>query len=168
MQYLVGMRMLTILLGCLVISFSALAQTFQGKVVSIKDGDTIEMLVKGKKVRIRLFGIDAPERGQPHANKAKEYVSDLCFGKTVKALQKNKDQYGRVVAEIYLSNGSSLNHQIVAAGYAWQYKQFNKSAELAAAEQNARVKKLGLWQDARPVAPWDWRKQKRKAPKKAA
>lgn len=153
--------MLMTTLCCLVVSFSALAQTFSGKVTSVKDGDTIEMLVNGKPLRIRLFGIDCPERGQPFGTKAREYASSLCFNKTVKAVQQDKDQYGRVVAEVYLADGTSLNIKLVAAGFAWQYRQFSKSPQVAAAEQTARKQKLGLWKDAHPVAPWDWRKQKR-------
>lgn len=135
------------------------AQT--GKVVSVKDGDTIEMLMNGRAVRIRLFGVDAPEKGQPFGEKARQYASELCFGKTVRMEKRSKDQYGRIVAEIYLPDGTSLNHRLVAAGFAWQYTQFSKSPELARAQEKARLEKKGLWADPRPIAPWNWRKQHR-------
>lgn len=152
--------MLLNVLCCLVISISTAAQTYTGKVTAVKDGDTIEMLVNGKKLRIRLFGIDSPERGQPFGTKAKEFTAGLCFGKVVKAVKQSRDQYGRIVAEIYLADGSSLNAAIVKAGFAWHYKKFSKNPLLAAAETKARKEQLGLWKDAHPVAPWDWRKRK--------
>lgn len=156
------MRMLLTALCCLIIPITVAAQTYTGKVTAVKDGDTIEMLVKGKKLRIRLFGIDSPEKGQPHATKAKEFTAGLCFGKTVKAVQQSRDQYGRIVAEVVLPDGISLNTAIVSGGYAWHYRQFSKNPLLAEAEMQARKEKRGLWKDAHPVAPWDWRKHKRK------
>lgn len=136
------------------------AQT--GKVVSVKDGDTIEMMINGKAVRIRLFGVDAPEKGQPFGEKARLYCADLCFNKTVRMVKKNKDQYGRIVAEVYLPDGTSLNHRLVAAGFAWHYTQFSNSQELARAQEKAKLEKSGLWADKSPIAPWNWRKQHRR------
>lgn len=136
------------------------AQT--GKVVSVKDGDTIEMMISGKPVRIRLFGVDAPEKGQPFGDKARQYCAELCFGKMVRMEKQSKDQYGRIVAEVYLPDGSSLNLRLVAAGYAWHYTQFSKSAQLAQAQQKAKLEKKGLWADPHPTAPWNWRKQHRR------
>lgn len=139
----------------------SIAQTYTGKVTAVKDGDTIEMLVNGKPIRIRLFGIDAPEKGQPFGEKARQCAANLCFGKVVKAVQKSKDQYRRVVAEVFLPDNSSLNYLLLRAGFAWHYKNFSKSEVWATAEATAKKKKIGLWQDAHPVAPWDWRKKKR-------
>lgn len=136
------------------------AQTYTGKVTAVKDGDTIEMLVAGKIVRVRLFGVDCPEKGQPFGEKARQYTAGLCFGKLVKAVQQSKDPYGRVVAEVYLPDQRSLNATLVKAGYAWHYKKFSKNESLALAEKKARQEKLGLWVDASPVAPWNWRKKK--------
>ena len=126
---------------------------------AVKDGDTIEMLVNGRPVRIRLFGVDSPEKGQAFGEKARQFTADLCFGKKVKAVQRSRDQYRRVVADVYLADGTSLNVALVRAGFAWHYKQFSKSAELAAAEAEARQAKRGLWHDHGPTAPWNWRKQ---------
>jgi micrococcal nuclease len=144
----------------MLISLSTYAQTFIGKVISVADGDTIEMLVDGKKVRIRLFGIDSPERGQAFGTKAKEFTSSQCFGKVVRAVVQSKDRYGRYVAEVYLSNKESLNVRIVQAGFAWHYKHYSNSPLLAKAEAQARLKRKGLWKDAQPVPPWEWRKKK--------
>lgn len=155
------MRMLLLnVLCCLCISLTVVAQTYTGKVTAVKDGDTIEMLANGKKIRIRLFGIDSPERGQPFGTKAKEYTAAQCFGKVVKAVRQSRDRYGRIVAEVYLPGDVSLNAAIVKAGFAWHYKKFSKSPLLAAAETTARKERLGLWKDKHPVAPWEWRKRK--------
>lgn len=153
--------MRSVLTACLLLlSVSLYAQSYTGKVVAVKDGDTFEMLVNGKTVHIRLFGIDCPEKGQPFGDKAKQFTAARCFGKRVKAVQRSRDQYGRVVAEVYLPDHSSLNIALVKAGYAWHYKKFSKSAELATAEKKARTQQLGLWRDTSPVAPWNWRKHR--------
>ena len=141
-------------------SISLFAQSYAGKVTAVKDGDTIEMLVNGKPVRVRLFGIDCPEKGQPFGEKARQYTAGLCFGKTVTAVQRSRDPYGRIVADVYLADRRFLNQTLVTAGYAWHYKKFSKSEVLAEAEKKARAGKQGLWADASPVAPWNWRKQK--------
>ncbi|RPD42610.1 thermonuclease family protein [Chitinophaga barathri] len=154
------MRTLLILILALS-SVIARAQTYTGKVTAVKDGDTIEMLVNGKPLRIRLFGVDSPEKGQPFGEKARQYTSGLCFGKVVKARKESRDQYGRTVAEVYLPDGSSLNMQLVKAGFAWQYTQFSKSRDMAQAQTEAKAARKGLWLDAHPVAPWVWRKQRR-------
>ena len=136
------------------------AQTYTGKVTSVKDGDTIEMLVNGKPIRIRLFGVDAPEKGQAFGEKSRQFTADLCFGKVVKAVQKSRDQYRRVVAEVFLPDNSSLNYRLLQAGFAWHYTNFSKNETWAAATLKAKKENQGLWKDAHPVAPWDWRKKK--------
>lgn len=136
------------------------AQTYTGKVTAVKDGDTIEMLVNGKPVRIRLFGVDAPEKGQAFGEKSRQFTADQCFGKTVKAVQKSRDQYRRVVAEVFLPDNSSLNYKLLQAGFAWHYTQFSQNETWAAAALKAKREGLGLWRDAHPVAPWNWRKNK--------
>lgn len=133
-----------------------------GKVTAVKDGDTIEMLVNGKPMRIRLFGVDAPEKGQPFGEKSKQFTANLCFGKVVKAREISKDQYRRVVAEISLPDNTSLNYKLLQAGLVWHYKNFSKNEVWAAAERKAKKEKLGLWKDAHPIAPWDWRKKKKR------
>ncbi|WP_343303683.1 thermonuclease family protein [Chitinophaga niabensis] len=144
----------------LFISTASISQTYTGKVTAVKDGDTIEMLVNGKPIRIRLFGVDAPEKGQPFGEKSRQFTAGLCFGKVVKAIQKSRDQYRRVVAEVFLPDNSSLNYRLLQAGFAWHYTNFSKNETWAAAALKAKKEGNGLWKDAHPVAPWDWRKQK--------
>ena len=135
---------------------------FVGKVVAVKDGDTLEVLTDGVAVRVRLSGIDCPEKGQAFGQRAKQAASDLAFGKTVEVHDKGRDRYGRTVGEVMLQDGRSLNRELVRAGLAWWYRQYaKKDAELERLEREAREAKAGLWADADPVPPWNWRKERR-------
>lgn len=138
---------------------------FEGKVVAVIDGDTIEVLHDGKAVRIRLQGIDCPESKQPFGTKAKQFTSEFLFGKQVRVKAIGEDRYGRTLADIYVDAanttnefGAWFNKALVASGMAWHYKKYSKDAELAQAEQTARKMKIGLWSDQNPTAPWEWRK----------
>ncbi|MBA3035700.1 MAG: nuclease [Desulfobacterium sp.] len=128
-----------------------------GKVVGISDGDTITVMKDGKGEKIRLAEIDCPEKAQPFGAKAKKFTSDLSFGKEVTVAPSNIDKYGRIVAQIILPDGTSLNDNLVKNGFAWQYKAYSSSKRLADIEAEAKKDKAGLWADANPVAPWKWR-----------
>jgi len=130
----------------------------QGKVTSVKDGDTIEILQHRKAYRIRLNGIDCPEKRQAYGMQAKQFTAKLCFGKTVSAKVYNQDRYKRYVADIILPNGSVLNKELLRAGLAWHYKHYSKDKVLAALEEEAKAKKAGLWADKAPVPPWKYRR----------
>lgn len=130
------------------------------KVVGVKDGDTIVLLQNGEEVTVRLYGVDTPEKNQAYGQKAKQFTSNLVFGKQVQLIVKNKDRYGRTVGTIRLPDGRSLNEELVKEGYAWHYKAYSKDVNLANAEADARRFKRGLWADPNPVAPWDFRKNK--------
>jgi endonuclease YncB( thermonuclease family) len=131
------------------------------KVVAVKDGDTIVLLQNGETITIRLYGVDAPEKVQDFGQKAKQFTSDLAFGKNVKLIAHNKDRYGRTVGTIILPDGRSLNEELLRNGYAWHYKAYSKDQNLANLEVDARRFKRGLWQDPNPTAPWDFRKNKK-------
>lgn len=135
--------------------------SFTGKLVKVLDGDTVEVLHDGKAERIRLAQIDCPEKGQPFGQAAKQYVLDIAALKIVTVQVETVDRYGRTVGEVFFSDGSNLNKQIVGAGYAWQYKRYSKDPTYAELETVARAAKLGLWQDKSPVPPCEWRKGKR-------
>ena len=132
-------------------------ESWTGKVVAVKDGDTIEVLKEGKAVRIRLAEIDCPEKAQPFGNKAKQFTSDQCFGKTVKVLPQDIDRYGRTVAKIILPGGRSLNQELIKAGLAWQYTRYSHDEYLKHLEKEARKAKRGLWSDPHAIPPWEWR-----------
>ncbi len=141
----------------------ALSQVITGKVVSIADGDTITVLDSSKtQHKIRLYGIDTPEKGQAFGNSAKKYTASLTAGKTVKVIAYDIDRYGRTVG-VVMVNGTNVNQSLLEAGYAWQYRKYCKESfcdNWLQLESNARVSMRGLWADD-PVAPWDWRKDKR-------
>ena len=134
----------------------------QGKVVGVADGDTITVLSGRASVKVRLWGIDSPEGGQPYGKVAKRYASDLSYGRLVEVRTKDVDRYGRVVGEVILPGGKSLNREMVRAGFAWWYYDYaKKDLELALLEREARGARRGLWADPNPVPPWAWRRAKR-------
>jgi len=132
------------------------------KVVKVKDGDTLGLLsADNQEVTVRLAEIDCPEKSQAFGQAAKKFTSDICYGKEVKLIGNVRDRYGRTVAQVVLTDGTNVNYQLVKNGYAWQYKAYSKSTELAALEEQARQNHLGLWQDANPTPPWEYRREKK-------
>lgn len=145
--------------------FAAVDHDFEGKVVSIVDGDTLTVLVDNEQVRVRLNGIDAPEKRQAFGTQAREKLAELTFGKVVTVHNSGKDRYGRTLGTV-LAGGESVNFAMVEAGLAWHYKQYSKDATLSRAEYDARKAGRGLWGEKNPVPPWEFRKAPTK--KKAA
>jgi micrococcal nuclease len=138
------------------------AEQFTGKVVGISDGDTISVLHEGKAVKVRLHGIDTPEKAQAFGTRAQQFTGELVFQHEVTVVVRDTDRYGRIVGEVRLPDGRSLNQELVRAGMAWWYRQYAPhDTTLAQLEADARVAKRGLWADAHPVPPWEWRKQPR-------
>jgi endonuclease YncB( thermonuclease family) len=138
--------------------------SLEGRVVSVTDGDTIKLLQGSKQYRIRLNGIDAPEMGQAYGRVAKEALASLVAGKQVEVVVRDTDRYGRYVGDV-LVDGKSACAELVALGLAWHYLEYSKDEALAALEKKARENKLGLWADAKPVPPWEFRRQKRSGSK---
>lgn len=132
---------------------------FNGKVVSIADGDTITVLLDKTPHKIRLAGIDAPESSQAFGTKAKTILGDKVIGKEVKIEWKERDKYKRIIGEVYLGD-RRVCLEMVAEGYAWHYKRFSNDADLAKAEQQAKQARRGLWADPSPVPPWEYRVKK--------
>lgn len=131
------------------------ADSTTGKVIGIVDGDTYDILLNGNKtVRIRMEGIDAPEKGMPFYKKAKNHLSDLCFGKNIRLEIHETDSRGRKVAFSYLEDGTELSHEMIKAGLAWHFKKYNSDSDLAELEVKARDLKMGLWVDKLPMSPW--------------
>ena len=154
------------MLGLLLLATWASAlygETLQGKVVGVSDGDTITVLDSGKtQHKIRLAGIDAPEKTQAFGERSKQHLSDLVFGKTVAVDWNKTDKYGRTIGKVIV-NGQDANLSQVQTGLAWHYKQYEKEQlasdrrVYAQAEVDARTRKIGLWHDAAPTPPWDFR-----------
>jgi endonuclease YncB( thermonuclease family) len=130
-----------------------------GRVVKILDGDTYDLLLENNTtIRIRMDGIDAPEKGMPFSKASKRHLGELCQGQTIKVSKSQEDQYGRIVGFSYLEDGRELGHEMLKAGLAWHYKQYNSDPELATLENEARQAQIGLWKDKNPMAPWENRK----------
>ncbi|GIZ51097.1 thermonuclease family protein [Noviherbaspirillum aridicola] len=140
------------------------AAELTGRVVSIADGDTLTVLVEGRQqYKIRLAGIDAPERRQAFGERARQHLSELAFGQTVQVEWNKADRYGRVIGKVRVS-GRDVNLDMVGAGMAWHYKAYATEQSprdqntYGAAESAARRAKRGLWRDADPLAPWEFRR----------
>ena len=126
-----------------------------GKVVSIIDGDTYDLLIKGDKIiRIRMEGIDAPERGMPFYKVSKNHLAQLCFNKKVSLEITGIDYYDRFLGFTYLDDGSELGQEMIKAGLAWHFKKYNSDTTLSQLEIEARKLKKGLWTNENPMAPW--------------
>lgn len=135
---------------------------YHGKVIKITDGDTLTLLLIKTQYKIRLAQIDTPEKRQPYGNKAKQALSDLVFGKHIKAKIETVDRYGRYVADIYI-DGKHVNAELIRVGAAWVYKKYVKDKKLFDIEQQARKDRVGLWglPEAYRMPPWEWRKANR-------
>ncbi len=135
--------------------------SFTAKVIAIKDGDSIDVLYENKKISIRLADIDCPEirNKQPFGKEAKKYTASLCFGQKVTVQNNNKfDKYKRLIATIINPQNINVNKELIIAGLAWHFKKYSKNNEYELLQQTAKANKKGLWKDATPVAPWEWRK----------
>lgn len=149
---------LAVLSVALLFSSQAHAASFSGKLVKVIDGGLVEVLHDDKAEPVRLARIDAPEKDQPFWKVAADFVSEIAAHKMVTVHFENYDLYGRPVAEVFLPDGGSLNKLIVKAGYAWAYagNGYGNDPDYAELEASARSARLGLWQDANPVPPWEW------------
>ena len=144
---------------------------FTAKVQRVVDGDTVHVVNKaGKKFKVRLTGIDAPEQSQPYGLASKYHLRELLLNKIVLFKSKPKkgkpysvDRYNRVLAKIIL-DGRDINLSQVLNGYAWHFKRYQKQQSpkdrelYNQAEIDAKKNKLGLWGEKKPIAPWKWRK----------
>jgi endonuclease YncB( thermonuclease family) len=133
-----------------------------GRVVRVADGDTVSILDRNNtQYKIRLHGIDTPERDQRYGKKAWDALSEMVAGKTVGVVVLGKDSYGRTDGTIYLDE-QNINLAMVVAGHAWWYRYYAPDEHLLqAAEESARAQKLGLWALPDPIPPWDWRRQQK-------
>lgn len=143
--------------------FSDTDNQINGKVVAIYDGDTYQLLTSNQQtIKVRMEGIDAPEREMPFHQVSQKYLSQLIFQKDVILIKTGEDQYGRSLGFTYLSDGTDINLMMLQSGMVWHYKRYNNEVIYAKAEQKAKEEKLGLWQDQHPTPPWSFRKSERK------
>lgn len=144
---------------------SEFASLINGKVVGVIDGDTVTVLDSDKtQHKIRLYGIDAPERKQDFGQRSKQVLSSLVYESDVKVMYKEKDRYGRVIGKIYCKD-LYVNAEMIRKGMAWHYKQYSKDQDLADLEEKARSERLGVWSKKNPTPPWEFRHPKKSAEK---
>jgi micrococcal nuclease len=137
-------------------------EIIQGRVVGINDGDSITLLLDNNvQLKVRLEGIDCPEKKQDFGTQAKQFTSDLAFSKTVTVHKTGVDKYGRTLGYVILPDNTNLNEALLKAGLAWHFIKYNNSPRLSQFEAEARSQKAGLWQMPNPIAPWDFRKAKK-------
>ena len=155
------------LLALLFLVTTVQAETLTGRVVGVADGDTITILDNtNTQFKIRLAGIDAPEKKQPFGNVSKKSLSDMVYGKQVTIDWNKQDRYGRTVGKV-LIDGVDANLEQVKRGFAWFYKKYQNELPLQDrldylhAQEAAETSKVGLWVDKEPIAPWDFRKNRR-------
>jgi endonuclease YncB( thermonuclease family) len=134
-----------------------------GRVVRVLDGDTIEIRSETSTVRIRIAGIDAPEKRQAFGEVAKRELSRLCFNKTADFRPRKTDRYKRTIAAI-TCDGTDAGLAMLQGGFAWHYKKYAKEQPqgereaYALAETKAKGARHGLWRDDSPIPPWEWRR----------
>jgi endonuclease YncB( thermonuclease family) len=151
-----------------VLTTTSNADTLTGRVVGIADGDTLTLLdATNTQHKIRLSGIDSPEKGQPFGQACKKSLSDLAYDRAVAIESSKLDRYGRVIGKV-LVNGQDVNLEQVRRGCGWHYKKYQNEQILDdrlsynSAEESARASRVGLWADNEPMPPWDWRNARRK------
>jgi micrococcal nuclease len=145
---------LTAVLLSVLLATAAFAADFSGRVVGISDGDTISVMHDGRAEKIRLNGIDCPEKRQAFGQRAKQFTSKLAFGKDVTVKTFGHDKYGRTPGDVILPDGRTLNQELVRACLAWWYEKYSKDTNLRDLQEQARIAKRALWVYPDPVAPW--------------
>jgi len=140
---------------------SSVSEVFQAECVGVADGDTLTVLQGKRQIKLRLEGIDCPELHQSFGTRARQFTSNLVFGKKVTVSAQYLDRMGRTVSRVSV-NGKDISLALVEAGLAWHYRRYSSDPLLAKAEAQARRLKKGLWSDPRPVPPWEWRRPNRR------
>ncbi len=140
----------------------AFSYEMTGKVIKIADGDTVTLMSSDySKYKIRLLGIDAPEKSQPFGRKSKRMLANLIGRKVVTAQCTGKDRYRRHLCTLYYRH-IDVNGEMVANGGAWVYRRYYKGRYYYRLENQAKSKGLGLWKtsESKAIPPWDWRHRK--------
>ena len=145
----------------LLVATQATAQTLTGRVIKVADGDTFTLLTADKEqIRIRLHGIDAPEKAQPFSHVSRQFLNDKVYGKNIEVQKMDVEQYGRTIGMVFIDS-VNVNEALLQAGLAWHYKKYDKNPDWAKMEEVAKRNRVGLWVEDDAVAPWEWRKAQR-------
>ncbi len=142
-------------------SLPALGETLLGKVVKVSDGDTLTILVERQQIKVRLSEIDAPELKQAFGQRARESLGELCARHAAIVRASGKDRFGRLLGRVECG-GVGANAEQVRRGMAWVFDRYVTDRGLYTLQDGARLARLGLWSDAAPTAPWDWRARRKR------
>jgi len=129
------------------------AGIIEGEVVKVVDGDTYDLQTTNQTIRVKMEGIDAPEKGMRFYKESKKYLHDLCFGHMVAFKPNGISKFNKQIGFTYLSGGLELSHEMVRAGYAWHFKKYNSDSNIFKLELQARMAKRGIWADSNPISP---------------
>lgn len=153
------------------------AYTISGLVIAVVDGDTISIIDAGNtKYKVRLAGIDSPEKSQSFGERSKQNMVRMVFGRSVQVEWQKEDRYGRIVGKVLAPQENCRDNTCpksldvglaqIAVGLAWHYKKYEREQEQADRviysdyENQARAKNIGLWSEPNPIAPWNFRRKK--------
>ncbi|MFC0773704.1 thermonuclease family protein [Terrimonas alba] len=137
-----------------------------GTVVKIVDGDTFDLLTASKTtLRVRMYGIDCPEKKQDFYQSAKNALAAYIFKKNVQLKITGHDRNRRTIAMVYC-NGQNINLAMIKNGFAWHFSKYSSDSSFAKAERQARMARLGLWRKPGHIAPWEFRKQRQRVSQK--
>lgn len=125
----------------------------EGEVVKVVDGDTYDLQTSNRTIRVKMEGIDAPEKGMRFYKESKKYLHDLCFGRKVLFVPNGISKFNKQIGFTYLIGGLELSHEMVRSGYAWHFKKYNSDNNIYKLELQARISKRGIWSDSNPVSP---------------
>ena len=152
------------LFAFLPLSVSARSALPDYRVIKVADGDTVTVLSSSmEQLKCRLYGIDAPEKKQAYGQASKLSLSQLAFGRMAQIEIVGRDRYGRAICRIEV-NGVDVNKEQIARGMAWMYRRYAKDRAYSDAESAAQARHAGLWREAQPVPPWDFRRIKPRGP----
>ncbi|SLM48100.1 Uncharacterized endonuclease (modular protein) [Nitrospira japonica] len=154
--------LLRLLLSIALLFTPSVAWADTGKVIAVLDGDIIEVIHGHQVERIRLNGIDRPEKGQDYGQRAKRFTQELVEQKEVRVETRGLDKYGRTIGDVFLMDGTHVNRELVNAGLAWRFCRHSSDNQLKQLEEESREAKRGLWVDPVPIPPWVYRKLQRK------
>lgn len=144
---------------------AAEAATYMARVMAITDGDTLRAIHDGREIVVRLRWIDAPEEGQPFSTEARQALGALVAGQIVIVRDYGPDRHGHRLADVVLPDGRIVNRELVRLGWAWWFRTKRaQDVRLGTLEADARAAGRGLWADANPIPPWQWRSSQASRP----
>jgi len=139
----------------------AVAGEITGRIVTVPAGDRLRVASAGAVITVRLAGVACPEKGQPYAEEARRFTSDLALHTVVKVTVTDRDRAGHATGEVTLMDGKSLNREVLRAGYGWWHEHTSKDETLRGTEEEARRERRGLWADPDPLPPWEFQRKKK-------